>query len=82
MIDHVDQHHMLPPGARPLFSDPAVEGPPGIHRALAGHQTWQHLRETQRKLQRQGVRLTAMGTERLSLQVITQYLEIKQRQML
>ena len=71
-----------PPSARPLFSDPAVDNPAGIHRALAGHQTWQHLHETQRRLQRRGVHLTLMETGRLSLQVISQYLQIKQRQML
>ncbi len=80
---HVVLVNMIrPPGARPLFSDPTVEKVSGIHQALAGHQAWRRLRETQRKLQRQGVRLAAMETERLSLQVITQYLEIKQRQML
>ncbi len=80
---HVVLVNMIrPPGARPLFSDPAVGGMSGIHQALAGHQAWRRLRETQRKLQRQGVRLAAMETERLSLQVITQYLEIKQRQVL
>ena len=71
-----------PPGARPLFSDPAVDRPAGIHRALAGHHTWHHLRETQRRLQRKGVRLSLMETDRLSLRVIAQYLEIKQRQLL
>jgi hypothetical protein len=71
-----------PPGAQPLFSDPAVDSPAGIRQALAGHQTWQHLRETQRRLQRRGVRLTLMETGRLSLQVISQYLQIKQRQVL
>lgn len=80
---HVVLVNMIrPPGARPLFSDPAVDSPAGIHQALAGHQTWQHLRETQRRLQRLGVRLTLMETGRLSLQVISQYVQIKQRQML
>ena len=80
---HVILVNMIrPPGARPLFSDPAVDTPAGIHQALAGHQTWQQLRETQRRLQRQSVRLTLMETGRLSLQVISQYLQIKQRQML
>ncbi|MDJ0666886.1 MAG: DUF58 domain-containing protein [Desulfobacterales bacterium] len=80
---HVVLVNMIrPPGARPLFSDPAVGGMSDIHQALAGHQVWRRLRETQRKLQRQGVRLAAMETERLSLQVISQYLAIKQRQVL
>jgi uncharacterized protein (DUF58 family) len=80
---HVVLVNMIrPPGARPLFSDPAVDHPAGIRQALAGHQTWHHLRETQRRLHRQGVRLTLMETGRLSLQVISQYLQIKQRQML
>lgn len=80
---HVVLVNMIrPPGAQPLFSDPAVDNPAGIHQALAGHQTWQHLRETQRRLQRRGVRLTLMETGRLSLQVISQYLQIKQRQVL
>ncbi len=80
---HVVLVNMIrPPAARPVFSDPSVDGIAGIHRALAGHEAWRHLRETRRKLQRRGVRLTAMETERLSLQMMTQYLEIKQRQML
>ena len=80
---HVVLVNMIrPPGAQPLFSDPAVDGIADLRRALAGHETWRHLRETQHKLQRRGVRLTAVETERLSLQMMTQYLEIKQRQML
>ena len=87
-VDMIRRQHVVlvnmirPPGARPLFSDPAVDRPAGIHRALAGHHTWHHLRETQRRLQRKGVRLSLMETDRLGLRVIAHYLEIKQRQLL
>ena len=80
---HVVLVNMIrPPRALPLFSDSAVDSQDGIHAALAGHQTLQQLRDIQRRLQRRGMRLSLLETGRLSLQVISQYLDVKQRQML
>ena len=70
------------PKALPLFDDSPVETLDGVYQRLGGHLLWQHLRELRTKLQRQGVRMLLLNDEKLSAQVVTQYLSIKRRQLL
>ena len=81
------QHLLLvnmvqPPGAHPLFSDASVASLDGLYRHLGGHLLWHNLRELGKVLQRRGVQFSLLENERLSAQLISQYLSVKQRQLL
>lgn len=71
-----------PPGMVPLFSsrDPATVD--DLYRELGGHLQWQKLRELQKILQRFGVQFSLLSNERLSAELVSQYLSVKQRQLL
>jgi len=72
-----------PRHAAPLFaSGSAVSDIDDIYRHLAGHLSWQNLRELERGLRRHGVSLALLDDERLASGVVGRYLEIKQRQAL
>jgi hypothetical protein len=43
---------------------------------------WNNLRELGKTLQRKGVQFSLVDNERLSIQLVTQYLTIKRRQLL
>jgi uncharacterized protein (DUF58 family) len=67
---------------RPLFSGAIPETPDEIYAKLAGHMQWAGLRELQKTLERQGVRLAIVNPAQLPVQLSRQYLDIKQRQLL
>jgi uncharacterized protein (DUF58 family) len=87
-IDLIRRQHlclvgmMNPPGVRPLFSDPGVDTMAGIYRSLAGHLMWHDLREVERVLHRKGVRFFMLENERMCADIVTQYTNVKQRQLL
>lgn len=70
------------PGVKPLFSDPDVGGIDDLYRRLGGHLQWQKLCELQKTLQRRGVQFSLLGNEHLSAELVSQYLNVKQRQLL
>jgi uncharacterized protein (DUF58 family) len=80
---HVVRVNMFrPAGAYPLFSSPDVHAVQGIYEHLAGHMAWNALSDTGRRLRQHGAALTLLDEEQLCSQLIGQYMEIKQRQML
>ncbi len=80
---HLVLVNMLPmPGVKPLFTDPDVSGLDDLYGQLGGHLRWQKLRELQKILQRRGVRFSLLNHERLSAELVSQYLGIKQRQLI
>jgi uncharacterized protein (DUF58 family) len=80
---HVVRVNMFrPAGAYPLFSAPDVHTPSGIYEHLAGHMTWSALNDTRRRLWQYGADLTLLDKEQLCSQLINQYMEVKQRQLL
>jgi uncharacterized protein (DUF58 family) len=66
----------------PMFSGSPVTAVDDLYRHLGGHILWHNLRELQKKLQRRGVRFSLIENERLGVELITQYLSVKQRQLL
>jgi uncharacterized protein (DUF58 family) len=68
--------------ARQLFSEPAAQSVDSLYQKLGGHLLWQNLRELENILHRQGIRLTQMEQPKMSAELISQYLSIKQRQIL
>ena len=90
-VRHVDlvcrQHLVLvnmlkPAGAAPLFSSPNTDTMDELYQRLGGHIQWQNLRELEKVLQRRGVRFSLLENEKLSAQLVSQYLAVKQRQLL
>jgi len=87
-IDLISRQHLVVvnmlrrPGARPIFSDPNVVSIDDLYKHLGGHVRWQNLKELEKVLQRRGVRFYILENERLSAELITQYIGIKQRQLL
>jgi uncharacterized protein (DUF58 family) len=87
-LDLVCRQHLVlvnmlqPPGAVPLFSDPNVASLEGIYRHLGGHILWHQLCELEKILQRRGVRFSLLANERLSAQLVAQYVDVKRRQLI
>jgi uncharacterized protein (DUF58 family) len=80
---HVVRVNMFrPAGAYPLFSSPDVHSTQGIYEHLAGHMAWSALSDTRRRLRQCGAELTLLDKDQISSQLIGQYMEIKQRQLL
>ena len=73
---------LQPPGVRPLFSNEAVGSAQELYGELAGHLRWHGLRELEKVLQRRGVRLSMLHSERLAVDLVSQYVNVKQRQVL
>ncbi len=80
---HIVLVNMVPTtGVKPLFTRPDVAAADDLYRHLGGHLQWQKLRELQKVLQRLGVRLSLPENEQLSAGIVTQYMNVKQRQLL
>jgi hypothetical protein len=73
---------ILPPGVSPLFSRQDVTQLDDLYRHLGGHLQWQRLQELQRTLQYRGVRFSLLHNERMSTELVSQYLGVKQRQLI
>lgn len=87
-IEPIARHHLIivnmmnPGGLHPLFEGPQVENLEQIYEALAGQEGWMQLRETERELKALGVRFQMLQDEKFTPGIITQYLNIKQRQLI
>jgi uncharacterized protein (DUF58 family) len=84
----VSRRHLLlvnmikPSAATPLFSTDDVDSTECVCRHLAGHLVWQSLRELGRNLKMQGVDFHLLDEERLSTDLVSQYINVKRRQLL
>jgi uncharacterized protein (DUF58 family) len=87
-IDLISRQHLVlvnmiqSPGVKPLFSNPGVATTDDLYRELGGHLRWQKLRELQKILQRRGVQFSLLANERLSAEIVSQYLNVKRRQLI
>jgi uncharacterized protein (DUF58 family) len=80
------QHLLLanmiqPPGVRPLFTSTEVARLDDLYRELGGHVQWHNLLELGKKLKQRGVQFTLVPNARLSADVVSQYLNVKRRQL-
>ncbi len=73
---------LKPSGADPLFSGEPVQTVDDMYQRLGGHLQWNSLREVGKKLQRRGVQFSMLDNEKMTLQLVEQYLSVKQRQLL
>jgi uncharacterized protein (DUF58 family) len=87
-LDLIRRQHLVmvnmvqPPGVAPIFSSPNVGSVDDLYQHLGGHLLWQNLRELEKVLQRRGVGFSLLKNERLSAQLVAQYLNVKRRQAL
>ncbi|MDA7673152.1 DUF58 domain-containing protein, partial [Verrucomicrobiales bacterium] len=88
-IPLISRQHLIlvnmvrPEKAHPLFSKNAVpENVSDIYESLGGHFQWQDLRETGKKLSHLGVELGLPDHEELCAEAVTQYLNVKKRQLI
>jgi uncharacterized protein (DUF58 family) len=86
-VELVNRQHlvfvsMIEPGrVEPMFKSP-VTSDAEVYDALAGQMIWHKLREVEKMLSWRGVRFSALADESLAPRVVSQYLEVKQRQIL
>ncbi|CAN5495772.1 DUF58 domain-containing protein [soil metagenome] len=87
-VELIARQHVLlvnmvqPRGAVPLFTSKTTETIDDIYEQLGGHLRWHDLREVGKRLQRRGVGFAVLENEQLGTEVVSQYLEMKQRQLL
>jgi len=87
-VELIACHHLVmvnmlrPAGARPIFSNETVASPEEIYHQLSGHTLWHHLREIESTLARHGVHFALLDRERLCADLVSQYMNVKQRQLL
>jgi uncharacterized protein (DUF58 family) len=87
-IDLIRRQHLVlvnmiqPPGLAPVFTNPNVTSLDELYQHLGGHLLWDNLRQLDKNLQRRGVHFSLLQNERLSAEIVSQYLNIKQRQLL
>jgi uncharacterized protein (DUF58 family) len=70
------------PGIEPLFTQPDTQSVEEVYEHLAGHVQWHKLRECQRVLKRYGVTLSMLDSAAAAPQLVSQYMQVKQRQAL
>jgi len=87
-IELIRRQHLVlvnmlqPAGVAPLFTNPNIATLDELYQHLGGHLLWQKLRELEKVLQRRGVRFSLLQNERLSAELVSQYLSVKKRQLL
>jgi uncharacterized protein (DUF58 family) len=87
-VDLIRRQHLVlvnmvqPPGVEPVFSNPNVASLDQLYQHLGGHLQWQKLRELEKVLKRRGVQFSLLQNERLSAELVSQYLNVKRRQLL
>jgi len=87
-MDLIRRQHLVlvnmiqPPGVEPVFSSPNVATVDQLYQHLGGHLQWTKLRELETVLKRRGVQFSLLGNERLSTELVSQYLNVKRRQLL
>lgn len=80
---HLILVNMLKPAAvRPLFSHPEVSSVDDLYHELGGHTLWHSLRELERVLHHHGVHFSLLDNEKLCVDLVSQYVNVKQRQLL
>ncbi|MGD9158295.1 MAG: DUF58 domain-containing protein [Desulfobacteraceae bacterium] len=80
---HLVMVNMLDPVAlKPLFSSPDTNTTPDVYRNLGRHMIHRNLLNMEKRLKKRGIGFTMLNNEKLNLQLISQYLNIKQKQLL
>ena len=87
-IELIRRQHLVlvnmlqPPGIAPLFTNPNIVSLDELYQHLGGHLLWHKLKELEKVLGRRGVRFSLLKNERLSADLVSQYLNVKRRQLI
>ncbi len=87
-VELIRRHHVVlvnmltPSGAGPLFSTPDADSADDLYKRLGGHFVWRDLQEIEAILHSRGVQFSRLSNERLSAELVSQYVGVKQRQLL
>ncbi|MDM8524824.1 DUF58 domain-containing protein [Desulfococcaceae bacterium HSG8] len=87
-VDFASRRHLVlvnmmrPKKAAPLFSDSHALSADDLYKHLGGHLLWSSLRETEKILKRSGIGFSMLDNEKMAVQLVSQYLSVKQRQVL
>ncbi|HLC14619.1 MAG TPA: DUF58 domain-containing protein [Thermodesulfovibrionia bacterium] len=87
-MDMIRQKHLIlvnmvkPEGIKPVFSDSHVNTTNDIYESLGYHLQWANLWELKKLLQSRGITFSTIDKERLSVELVSQYINVKQRQLL
>lgn len=87
-ISLLSRHHlavvnmMRPDGAEPLFEGAPAASMNDLYAKLGGHVAWRKLYELERHLRTQGVQFNLVNNEQLSADLVSQYMQIKQKQLI
>ncbi|MBI3117322.1 MAG: DUF58 domain-containing protein, partial [Candidatus Hydrogenedentes bacterium] len=71
-----------PPEIRPVFSTPDVANVEKVYERLGAHLQWRDLRELQHTLRRSGVAMHFLANATLAPELVSQYVNVKQRQLI
>ncbi len=83
-----ERHHLVlvnmltPPKVGPIFSGDAPRGSDDVYEHLAGHLIWHDLQQLKSKLHRHGVTFGMLPHASLAADLVSQYIGVKQRQLL
>ncbi len=87
-IELIDRKHLIlvnmlrPSGTQSLFSGSNIDSLNDIYRDLGGHITLHNLLEIQKVLRLRGVKFSLLGNENFCTQIVSQYIAVKQRQLI
>lgn len=87
-MDLIRRQHLVlvnmlqPPGVAEVFSNSNLATKDELYQHLGGHLLWHNLRELEKVLQRRGVKFSLLKNEKLSVELVSQYLGVKRRQLL
>jgi uncharacterized protein (DUF58 family) len=87
-VELIGRQHLVlvnmvaPPGTVPLFTGESPGSLDGVYGRLGGHLRWHSLRELEKVLKRRGVGFSLLDSEEMCAQLVTQYMGVKQRQLL
>jgi hypothetical protein len=73
---------LRPAAAQPLFSNQAVGSADDLYHELGGHMLWHDLRELERVLHYLGVNFSLLENEKMCVDLVSQYITVKRRQLL
>jgi uncharacterized protein (DUF58 family) len=87
-MDLISRKHLIivnmikPRGIQPIFTDPHVKSLDDIYQHLGSHMLWHNFREIERTLKRKGIQFSLASNETMCSHLVSQYMSIKQRQLI
>jgi len=73
---------LRPQGAHPVFSNPQIASTEEIYEALTGHALWHDLERLKKGLKGRGVEFALADSGSLCIDLVSRYMNVKQRQIL